>query len=238
MRAAIDALDERFIGLFAERMALCEDVARCKAESGAGVVDPAREQAVLQRVAALVDESLQDDVRGLMAWVMARSRTRQREYFCLLKEGAADPAAAGLPGNKILVLHGPNLNLLGQREPGVYGRDTLETLNSNIAAHAFSLGLKTDCRQSNVEGELVGFIQGSKEYKGIILNAAGYTHTSVALRDAISAVKTPVVEVHISNVHAREAFRHESLIAPVCAGTVAGLGAGSYLAALDYFSRV
>lgn len=135
---------------------------------------------------------------------------------------------------KVLFLNGPNLNLLGQREPGVYGRSTLGEIEASVRARAKDLGVEVDFRQSNLEGELVSWIQQARgSFEVIVLNAAAYTHTSVALRDAIAAVAVPTIEIHLSNVHAREEFRHKSLIAPVCVGQIAGFGANSYLLALE-----
>jgi 3-dehydroquinate dehydratase-2 len=135
---------------------------------------------------------------------------------------------------KILFLNGPNLNLLGQREPAVYGRTTLAEVEARVRKRAGELGAEIDFRQSNVEGELINWIQGAKgAINVIVLNAAAYTHTSVALRDAISAVGVPTIEIHLSNIHAREEFRHKSLIAPVCRGQIAGFGAMSYVLAVD-----
>jgi len=135
---------------------------------------------------------------------------------------------------KILFLNGPNLNLLGTREPEVYGRTTLKDIETKVRDRASKLGVEIEFRQSNIEGELVAWIQQSKGiYNVIVLNAAAYTHTSIALRDAISAVGVPTVEIHLSNVHAREEFRHKSLIAPVCKGIIAGFGAESYVLGLE-----
>ena len=135
---------------------------------------------------------------------------------------------------KILFLNGPNLNLLGQRQPEIYGRTTLADIEAMVRDQAVKLGVEVEFRQSNVEGELVNHIQSSKgNFEVIVLNAAAYTHTSVAIRDAITAVEIPTIEIHLSNVHAREEFRHTSLIAPVCKGTIAGFGAGSYLLGLE-----
>jgi len=135
---------------------------------------------------------------------------------------------------KILCLNGPNLNLLGQREPAIYGRSTLAQIEERVRKKASELGVSVDFRQTNLEGELVGWIQEARDNSDvIILNAAAYTHTSVALRDAIAAVGIPTIEVHLSNVHKREKFRHRSLIAPVCVGQIAGFGANSYVLALD-----
>jgi 3-dehydroquinate dehydratase II len=135
---------------------------------------------------------------------------------------------------KILFLNGPNLNLLGTREPEVYGRTTLNDIETKVRERAAKLGAEIDFRQSNLEGELVAWIQQSKEiYNVIVLNAAAYTHTSIALRDAISAVGVPTIEIHLSNVHAREEFRHKSLIASVCKGVILGFGAESYVLAVE-----
>ncbi len=135
---------------------------------------------------------------------------------------------------KILCLNGPNLNLLGQREPAVYGRTTLAEIEANVRKRAAQLGATVEFRQSNLEGELVSWIQEARDrFDVIVLNAAAYTHTSLAMRDAIAAVGIPTIEVHLSNVHAREKFRHKSLIAPVCVGQIAGFGANSYVLAIN-----
>ena len=135
---------------------------------------------------------------------------------------------------KILFLNGPNLNLLGQREPEVYGRSTLADIEAKVRAKALKLDVDIDFRQSNQEGELVAWIQQAKgQFEVIVLNAAAYTHTSIALRDAIVAAGVPTIEIHLSNIHAREEFRHKSLIAPVCRGQILGFGADSYILALE-----
>ncbi len=135
---------------------------------------------------------------------------------------------------RILYLNGPNLNLLGQREPELYGRTTLAQIEAKVRARAGKLKAAVEFRQSNQEGELVAWIQKARgKFDVIVLNAAAYTHTSVALRDAIAAVGVPTIEIHLSNVHAREEFRHTSLIAPVCRGQILGFGAQSYVLALD-----
>ena len=135
---------------------------------------------------------------------------------------------------KVLFLNGPNLNLLGQREPEIYGRLTLADIETKVRDRAAELKIIVEFRQSNLEGELVDWIQEAKgKFDVIVLNAAAYTHTSIALRDAISAVGVPTIEIHLSNVHAREKFRQKSLIAPVCTGQICGFGAKSYLLALE-----
>ncbi|HTX92437.1 MAG TPA: type II 3-dehydroquinate dehydratase [Anaerolineales bacterium] len=130
----------------------------------------------------------------------------------------------------ILILHGPNLNLLGTREPEIYGRETLDAINASLEGLAKELGFAVRCLQSNHEGVLIDALHEARDWAaGVVLNPGGYTHTSVALRDAISAIGIPVVEVHLSNVDAREEFRRISLVSPVCAGKVAGFGWRSYL---------
>ncbi|GMV49362.1 MAG: type II 3-dehydroquinate dehydratase [Nitrospirales bacterium] len=135
---------------------------------------------------------------------------------------------------RLLVLHGPNLNLLGTREPSVYGRQSLADIDRAIARRAGELGIAVQTRQSNMEGELVTWIQEARgRFDGIVINPAAYTHTSIALRDAIAAVALPTVEVHLSNIHQREAFRHQSFIAGVAVGQISGFGSTSYLLALE-----
>jgi len=135
---------------------------------------------------------------------------------------------------RVLFLNGPNLNLLGTREPGIYGRQTLDDIAARVQTAAAPQGVTTEFRQSNHEGELVTWIQqAAGQWDVLVLNAAAYTHTSVALRDAISGTGIPTIEVHLSNVHAREEFRHRSLIAPVVKGIIAGFGPESYLLALQ-----
>lgn len=139
---------------------------------------------------------------------------------------------------KLLVIHGPNLGLLGSREPGIYGRTTLADLNAALAGTAQELGVEIECFQSDVEGELVQRIgRAVGDADGIVINPAAYTHTSVALRDAIGACGLPTLEVHLSNTHAREAFRHQSLTAPVCVGQIMGLGPDGYEWALRALVR-
>lgn len=135
---------------------------------------------------------------------------------------------------RILFLNGPNLNLLGQREPEVYGRATLAEIEAKVRQRAAQLGIEIEFRQSNLEGELVNWIQQARQqFDVLVLNAAAYTHTSIALRDAIIAAEIPTIEIHLSNIYAREEFRHKSMIAPVCYGQIVGFGAASYILAVE-----
>lgn len=136
--------------------------------------------------------------------------------------------------SSILILNGPNLNLLGTRQPEVYGKTTLQDIENMCVSHGKSLGVSVSCIQSNHEGALVDAIHAAKgQHDGIVLNAGAYTHTSIALMDAISSVALPVIELHLSNIHARESFRHKSFIAPVAVGQICGFGALGYRLAID-----
>ena len=138
---------------------------------------------------------------------------------------------------RVLVLHGPNLNVLGKREVETYGRTSLGDLNELIAARGRELGIDLEVRQSNREGELLEWIQGIPGvFDGLVINPAGYGHTSVALRDAVAALDIPVIEVHLSNIHAREPFRRHTLLSEVALGVIAGLGPAGYLLALQFLA--
>lgn len=139
-------------------------------------------------------------------------------------------------GKKILVLHGPNLNLLGTREPAIYGHETLADINTRLLAEAGADGASLEAFQSNHEGALIDRVQAARQQNvdWIIINPGGYTHTSVALRDALSAVGIPFIEVHLSNIHARESFRHHSYFSAIAAGSIVGLGSRGYFAALHH----
>src|SRR5258705_9729810 len=172
--------------------------------------------------------------------------SRSRTGSCR-RSGLSDPAPAGStrsaaaadaklpPVVKILVLHGPNLNLLGTREPGVYGRVTLAEVDRMLREHARRRGGSVECRQSNHEGQLVDWLQAAQREKfgGIVFNPGAFTHYSIPLRDAVAAIKLPVVEVHLSNVHGREEFRRHSVIAAVARGQIAGFRPQSYLLGVD-----
>ena len=135
---------------------------------------------------------------------------------------------------KIIVIHGPNLNLLGEREPGVYGSESYESINNDIIEHAISKQFHCEVFQSNHEGEIIDTLHlARKSFDGVIINAGAYTHYSYAIRDAIAAINIPVIEVHMSNINARDEFRAKSVIAPVCKGSICGFGKDSYLLAVD-----
>ena len=144
-----------------------------------------------------------------------------------------------MAGATILILNGPNLNLLGVREPETYGRDTLADIEEACMERGSVLGLTVDFRQTNTEGQLVEWIQEARENAdGIVINPAGYTTTSVAILDALLAAELPIIEVHLSNIHRREAFRHESLVSRAATGVICGLGAQGYLLALEAMARL
>ena len=139
---------------------------------------------------------------------------------------------------KVMIVNGPNLNLLGQREPAVYGTKTLAEIEDSLTRLGGEIGVETEFFQSNIEGELVDALQqADRSAQGIVLNAGAYTHTSIALRDAVAAIETPVVEVHLTNPQGREEFRCRSLLAGVCVGSISGFGPESYQLALWWFSR-
>ena len=140
---------------------------------------------------------------------------------------------------KILVINGPNLNLLGTREKEKYGSTSLTDIQKKCENHSKKIGLQVDFKQSNVEGEIVNFIQNTKDkHQGIIINAGGYTHTSVAILDALLAVKKPTIELHITNIYKREDFRHKSLISKAAHGIICGLGVDGYIMALDGIKKI
>ena len=139
---------------------------------------------------------------------------------------------------KIFIVNGPNLNMLGKREPEIYGHDTLESINAELTELCNELGIEAEFYQSNCEGEIIDIIHSARENAdGIVLNAGAYTHYSIAIRDAISASETPCIEVHLSNVHQREEFRHKSVISAVCKGVICGFGKDSYRLAIMAFAK-
>lgn len=144
-----------------------------------------------------------------------------------------------MPSMRILLMNGPNLNLLGSREPEIYGATTLPEIVEMVTGRAGTMGYEVRAFQANGEGELIDWLQREqREASGLIINAGAYTHTSMALRDAVAAAELPAIEVHISNIWKREAFRHESLLSPVASGVIVGLGAQGYLLAVDALARI
>ena len=141
--------------------------------------------------------------------------------------------------NKVIIINGPNLNLLGEREQSQYGSDTFEQLKEKCLTKSKEIGLEVNFTQSNLEGEIVNIIQQArKEYTGMIINAAGFTHTSVAIRDALSLFKKPIIELHISNIYKREEFRHKSLISDIATGGIFGLGTEGYILAIISIQKI
>ena len=141
--------------------------------------------------------------------------------------------------NKIIIINGPNINLLGEREQSQYGSDTFEELKEKCLKKSKEIGIEVNFSQSNLEGEIVNIIQEArKEYKGMIINAAGFTHTSVAIRDALSLFKKPIIELHISNIYKREEFRHKSLISDIATGGIFGLGTEGYILAIISIQKI
>lgn len=148
-------------------------------------------------------------------------------------------SSASLAEKKILVIHGPNLNLLGEREPGVYGTDTFESINREISEYCKSLGFECEIFQSNHEGEIIDKLHDARKcFDGVVINAGAYTHYSYAIRDAIAAIRIPVIEVHMSDIHKREAFRAVSVIEPVCRRQICGFGKKSYLMGVDALKEI
>jgi 3-dehydroquinate dehydratase-2 len=170
---------------------------------------------------------------------MSRSAAKYRQFALMIKQNTlarASPRIFQPVSTNILILHGPNLNLLGEREPQVYGSTTLDAINEKLVARANAAGVALNVCQSNVEGELVSRVQQARldGVNFIIVNPAAFTHTSVALRDALSAVRIPFIEVHLSNVYRREEFRRHSYMTDLAVGVISGLGAQGYELALDY----
>lgn len=165
---------------------------------------------------------------------MARPSSKAVAFKAKPKQAAKAQAKVKAVAKPVYVLNGPNLNLLGQREPHIYGSTTLAAIEKQVAAHAKSLGLAVICHQSNHEGELIDWIQEARTMgSGVVINAGAYSHTSIAIHDALATLDIPVIEVHISNVYKREAFRHHSMISPVATGVICGLGTIGYDLALE-----
>lgn len=225
-RSIINRADEQIVSALKERMRAVTEVARYKQAHDLPVLDEKREEKVLERVAAMAGDDLGDMARELYKHIMALSRDYQTKM--LGRDGKI----------RLLVLNGPNLNMLGIREPDIYGRQTYADLTAYIRAEAEKLGADVEIFQSNHEGALVEKIQSAlHHFDGIVINPAAYTHTSVAILDALKAVALPAVEVHLSDVNAREAFRHVSYAGMACEKTYAGHGFEGYRLAMEYLCR-
>ena len=225
-RSIINRADEQIIAALKERMRAVTEVARYKQAHNLPVLDEKREEKVLDRVAAMAGDDMSDMARELYKHIMALSRDYQTKM-------------RGRDGKiRLLVLTGPNLNRLGVREPDMYGKQTYADLTAYIRAEAEKLGADVEIFQSNHEGALVEKIQSAlNRFDGIVINPAAYTHTSVAILDALKAVALPAVEVHLSDVNAREAFRHVSYAGMACEKTYAGHGFEGYRLAMEYLCR-
>ena len=225
-RSIINRADEQIIAALKERMRAVTEVARYKQAHNLPVLDEKREEKVLDRVAAMAGDDMSDMARELYKHIMALSRDYQTKM--LGRDGKI----------RLLVLNGPNLNMLGVREPDIYGKQTYADLTAYIRAEAEKLGADVEIFQSNHEGALDEKIQSAlNRFDGIVINPAAYTHTSVAILDALKAVALPAVEVHLSDVNAREAFRHVSYAGMACEKTYAGHGFEGYRLAMEYLCR-
>ena len=225
-RSIINRADEQIIAALKERMRAVTEVARYKQAHDLPVLDEKREEKVLERVAAMAGDDLGDMARELYKHIMALSRDYQTKM--LGRDGKI----------RLLVLNGPNLNMLGIREPAIYGKQTYADLAAYIRAEAEKLGADVEIFQSNHEGALVEKIQSAlHHFDGIVINPAAYTHTSVAILDALKAVALPAVEVHLSDVSAREAFRQVSYAGMACEKTYTGHGFEGYKLAMEYLCR-
>ena len=225
-RDIINRADEQIVAALKERMRAVTEVARYKQAHNLPVLDEKREEKVLERVAAMAGDDMSGLARELYRHIMALSRDYQTKM--LGRDGKI----------RLLVLNGPNLNMLGIREPNIYGKKTYADLTAYIRAEAEKLDADVEIFQSNHEGALVEKIQSAlHHFDGIVINPAAYTHTSVAILDALKAVALPAVEVHLSDVSAREAFRQVSYAGMACEKTYAGHGFESYRLAMEYLCR-
>ena len=231
-RAEIRATDEAMRELFVCRMEAVRAVAAAKRGQGLPVEDAVQEERVVAALAPGVEDAgLRRCYERFLRGVMGVSKDWQRQLAQAAKAPAGEAGAAAL---RLLVINGPNLNLLGLREPDIYGTASYADLCALVQEHAADLGIFVETFQSNHEGELVDAIQGARGvFDGIIINPAAYTHTSVAIGDALRSVALPAVEVHLSDVAAREAFRQVSCVRDACLATISGHGFAGYTEAMD-----
>ena len=231
IRSEIDSIDRQIAELLEKRFRRTDDIGRRKAEAGLPVFDPSREDAVLSSLASLVSPDVQEDLTALYRLMFARSRARQTE----LRSSGTQP---GDPRPSLLVLNGPNLDMLGIREPELYGEEDYPALVRFIERAAEEEQVSVYCVQSNSESELIMRIHTSLgRFDGIVFNPAGYTHTSIALLDALKAVRLPCVEVHLTDISAREPYRRVSFIREACLTCISGDGFEGYRRAIQYLKK-
>ncbi len=222
-KQTIDEVDREIARLFVKRNAAARRIAVYKQQYGLPICDVVHENEHLDEITALVSAEDRDDLRAVIRQAILCARGHQ--YRLAEQKGT---------GMKFLLLSGPNLNLLGLREPEIYGSETYDDLCTVVRNNCSEKGIAVECFQSNHEGALVDAIQNARgNFDGILLNPAAYTHTSVALADALKAVRVPTVEIHLSDVSKREDFRQISYVRPVCIATVTGMGFAGYLKAVD-----
>ena len=235
IRSEIDSIDRQISELLEKRMRCTDEIGKRKAEAGLPVFDPSREDAVLSSLSSLVSPDVREDLAAVYRLLFARSRARQAELR-LCGTQSEDRRLS------LLVLNGPNLDMLGIREPELYGKEDYPALVRFIERTAEEEGMSVYCAQSNSESELISRIHASLgRFDGIVFNPAGYTHTSVALLDALKAVRLPCVEVHLTDVDAREPYRRVSFIREACLTCFSGDGFEGYRKAIrylkDYFEK-
>lgn len=225
IRAEIDALDEDIASLILKRMDLVAEVAKHKRELDLPIMNKEREEEVIKKALAKIEDA-------------DKARYLKHIYETLLTESKRYQEKLATKSPRIMVINGPNLNKLGTREPEVYGYETYEDLIYYLEAKAAKLGFEIECYQSNIEGELITKIQEAAEFDALIINPAGYSHTSIAILDALLSIEIPIVEVHLSNIHKRDEFRDRSLSARRANAVVVGMGFESYGMGLEYLDSI
>lgn len=228
IRKMIDEIDDDIVKLLAQRMALVANVAQSKLGSGKAVRDAVRENKILNRLTANSDENVKNIIPEVYEAIFNSSRKYQDKVI----------GEANSNMKKIMVINGANLNMLGKREPELYGNQNYSDLVDFIERSAHETGVWVDCRQSNHEGTIVEYIHECwKNYDGIVINPGAYTHTSIAILDALKSVSIPTVEVHITDINVRESYRRISYVSEYAELTIAGKGFNGYTEALQYLSE-
>lgn len=223
-RKVINDIDSEISELLSKRFIMAEEALDAKKELGMGIYDASREDELLAKLSnQLADNDIKKHILNIYKNILAESKLFQHERSCT--------------GPRVMIINGPNLNKLGTREPEIYGYETYDNLKNYITEKAESLCLKIDIYQSNLEGEIITKIQEAAEYDGLIINPAGYSHTSVAILDALLSIQIPVIEVHLSNIHKRDEFRDRSLSARRAEAVLCGMGFDSYALALEYMAK-